>query len=306
MNRFDEMEAFVRIVEAGSLTGAADQLDVAKSAVSRRLAELERRLGVRLLTRTTRSMTLTDAGQTYYQRVRDVLAAVEDAECTVREESGSVSGRIRLAAPLSFGIAHLGPALREFARVHPAVEFDIDLNDRQVDLVAEGFDLAIRIASLADSRLAARRLTRVRRAVLASPGWWAEHGTPATPRDLAEHQALEYSNAPRSGWAYQASNGSRRSVQVPTAMRANNGEFLRDAAIAGMGVVLQPNFITHRAIDAGELVPVLTEYDWQALDAWAVYPRSRFLPQRVRALVDFLATRFGDAPYWDDCMAGVS
>lgn len=306
MNRFDEMQAFVRIVEAGSLTGAADQLNVAKSAVSRRLAELERRLGVRLLTRTTRTMTLTDAGQTYYQRARDVLAAVEDAECTVREASGAVSGRIRLAAPLSFGITHLGPALREFTRQHPAIELDIDLNDRQVDLVAEGFDLAIRIARLADSQLAARRLTCVHHAVLASPDWWAEHGTPATPEALAEHQALEYSNAPQSGWAYVDTNGKTRSVRVPPILRANNGEFLRDAAIAGMGVVLQPSFLTYRAIEAGKLVPVLTDYEWPRLDAWAIYPATRFLPQRVRALVDFLAERFGDAPYWDDCLRGPS
>jgi len=303
MNRFDEMEVFVRIVDAGSLTGAADQLDVAKSAVSRRLAELERRLGVRLLTRTTRTMTLTDAGQTYYLRARDILAAADDADCTVRGASGSVSGRIRLAAPLSFGIEHLGPALREFTRLHPAVEFDIDLNDRQVDLVAEGFDLAIRIARLADSQLAARRLTCVQHAVLASPDWWATHGTPETPAALAHHQALEYSNAPQSGWTCIGPNGKSHSVRVPSTLRANNGEFLRDAAIAGIGVILQPSFIVYRAVEAGELVPVLTEYQWQRLDVWAVYPATHFLPQRVRTLVDFLAARFGDAPYWDDCLA---
>ncbi|UCG73661.1 MAG: LysR family transcriptional regulator [Chromatiales bacterium] len=303
MNRFDEMEAFVRIVEAGSLTAAADQLDVAKSAVSRRLAELERRLGVQLLNRTTRRVTLTDAGAAYYQRAVDVLAAVDDAESTVREASSAVSGRIRLAAPLSFGIAHLGPALRDFVALHPAIELDIDLNDRQVDLVAEGFDLAIRIAQLADSQLAARRLTCVQHAVLASPAWWAEHGTPATPEELTRHQGLEYSNAPASGWAYRDVNGRKRAVQVPARLRASNGEFLRDAAIAGMGVIFQPTFITHQAIEAGQLVPTLTDYVWLRLDAWAVYPATRFLPQRVRTLVDFLAERFGDTPYWDDCLA---
>jgi DNA-binding transcriptional LysR family regulator len=245
MSQLEEMRVFVRIVEAGSLTGAADQLDVAKSAVSRRLAGLEQRLGARLINRTTRSLALTDAGDMFYRRARDVLGAIDAAEAAVRDASERLAGRIRLAAPLSFGIAHLGPALRDFTDAHPEVRFDVDLNDRQVDLVAEGFDLALRIARLPDSQLAARRLTRVRRVVLASPRWWAEHGMPQTPADLAEHAALEYANAPASA---------------------------------------------------------LTDYDWQHLDAWAVYPATRFLPQRVRALVDFLAARFGREPYWDDCL----
>jgi DNA-binding transcriptional LysR family regulator len=297
-----QMQAFVRIVEAGTLTAAADQLDVAKSAVSRRLADLERRLGVRLLTRTTRRLTLTAAGRLYYERACGVLAAVEEAEASVRDASSRLAGRVRLATPLSFGLAHLGPALREFAMQHPDIDFDVDLNDRQVDIVAEGFDLAIRIAQLADSRLAARRLTRVRRVVLASPQWWSKHGMPTTPQELAQHTALEYANAAQSGWAYRDARGKVGTVRMPTRMRANNGEFLRDAAIASQGIVLQPTFIAYQAIEAGQLVPALTDCDWQSLDVWAVYPATRFLPQRIRALVEFLAERFGDAPYWDDCL----
>lgn len=302
MNTFEEMRAFVRTVEAGSLTAAADQLDLAKSAVSRRLAELERRLGASLLTRTTRRLTLTDAGHVYYERAREILAAAEAAEAAVQASTTRLSGRIRLAAPLSFGIRHLGPAIREFTALHPNIEFDVDLNDRQVDLVAEGFDLAIRIAQLKDSELAARRLASVRRRVLASPGWWAEHGLPASAGELARHRSLEYSNAPQSGWAYTAPDGRQGSVQLSPALRANNGDLLCDLAAAGQGVILQPTFISHQAIERGELVPALTDYDWQSLDAWAVYPATRFLPERVRALVDFLADRFGDAPYWDDCL----
>lgn len=302
MNRFEDMRAFVRTVEAGSLTAAAEQLDLAKSAVSRRLAELEKRLGARLLTRTTRRLSLTDAGHIYYDRAREVLAAAEAADAAVQQSTRGLSGRIRLAAPLSFGIRHLGPALRDFAQAHPGIEFDVDLNDRQVDLVAEGFDLAIRIARLRDSELAARRLCSVQRRVLASPAWWSAHGMPDRPGDLVTHRSLEYANAPRSGWAYEGPDGDKGTVHVPPALRANNGDLLCDLAAAGMGVVLQPTFIAHPAIESGALVPALTGYRWQSLDAWAVYPATRFLPERVRSLLDFLVSRFGDSPYWDECL----
>jgi DNA-binding transcriptional LysR family regulator len=302
MNAFEEMRAFVRIVEAGSLTGAADQLDLAKSAVSRRLAELEKRLGARLLARTTRRLTLTEAGRIYYDRARDVLAAADAADAAVLESTTRLSGKIRLAVPLSFGLRHLGPAIRDFTKAHPDIEFDLDLNDRQVDLVAEGFDLAIRIARLRDSELAARKLTSIRRFVLASPAWWQQHGKPTVPDELARHRSLEYSNVSQSGWRYVGPAGNEGVVQVRPSLRANNGDVLCDLAAAGLGVVLQPSFIAHRAIEAGELVPALLDYDWLALDAWAVYPATRFLPERVRVLVDFLAERFGKEPYWDDCV----
>ena len=304
MSRLQEMLVFIRVVESGSLTAAADQLDLAKSAVSRRLAELEKRLSVRLLTRTTRTMSLTDAGQNYFEQARAVLAAADAADASVRSASSELAGRIRLAAPLSFGIGHLGPALREFALAHPAIEFDVDLNDRQVDLVAEGFDLAIRIAHLDDSQLAARRLTSVRRVVAASPSWWQEHGLPTQPAELASHQHLEYTNEGQSGWDYTTPTGQHGTVRLRTRLRASNGEFLRDAAIAGMGVILQPTFLIHQAIETGDLQPALMDCDWQDLDAWAIYPATRFLPQRTRALVDFLAARFGAAPYWDECLRG--
>jgi DNA-binding transcriptional LysR family regulator len=304
MSRLQEMLVFVRVVEAGSLTAAADQLDLAKSAISRRLAELEKRLGVRLLTRTTRTMSLTDAGHNYFEQAQAVLAAADAADASVRSESAQLAGRIRLATPLSFGIAHLGPALREFALAHPAIEFDVDLNDRQVDLVAEGFDLAIRIARPSDSQLAARRLTTVRRVVAASPAWWQEHGMPTQPAELASHRHLEYTNEGQSGWDYTTADGQQGTVRLRTCLRASNGEFLRDAAIAGLGVILQPTFLIHQAVEAGDLQPVLTDCDWRDLGCWAIYPTTRFLPQRTRALVDFLAARFGAAPYWDNCLSG--
>ena len=172
----------------------------------------------------------------------------------------------------------------------------------QATEVAEGFDLALRIARLADSQLVARRLTSIRRVVAASPAWWEHHGLPEVPEDLAGHRLLAYANENQSGMEFSDAAGRSGTVRLRTVMRANNGEFLRDAAIAGLGVILQPTFLIHRAVEAGELRPVLTDCDWRDLDAWAVYPSARFLPQRVRALVDFLAARFSANPYWDDCL----
>jgi len=304
MNRLLEMEIFVRVVDAGSISGAADRLNLAKSAVSRRLAELERRLGVRLLNRTTRRLSLTAAGGAFYDRCAGILADVADAEQTVADADAELSGQLRLAAPLSFGIGHLGAAINDFMRQHPGVTFDLDLNDRQIDLVEEGYDLGIRITNLADSSLRARRLARIRSVVCASPDYWDEHGRPTHPQDLKRHTALRYSNARRRGWSWTAPDGSRGSVTVPVAMTANNGEFLVQTAAGGFGVVQTPVFIAYQRIESGTLEPVLTDYRWGDIGAYAVYPPTRHLSRRVRVFIDFLAERFGDEPYWDRCLRG--
>jgi DNA-binding transcriptional LysR family regulator len=287
----------VRVVSAGSITAAADQLGVAKSVVSRRLAELEARLGSQLLVRSTRRMSLTDAGRSYLQRCIDILADLAEAEAEAGGASGRLAGRIRMAAPLSFGLQHLSPAINDFARRFPHIAFDLDLNDRAVDLVGEGFDLALRIAELEDSNLVARRLTRIRHVVCASPGYWTMHGVPEQPEDLTRYQALRYSNAPTAAWRF---TGPRQGeVRVPARMEANNGDLLRQASIAGLGVIMQPTFLVHEAIERGELQPVLMDYRWRELWAYAVYPENRHLPARVRVFIDALAARFGDEPYWD-------
>jgi DNA-binding transcriptional LysR family regulator len=181
MDRLEEMRTFVGVVEAGSITGAADRLGIAKSAVSRRLADLEERLSVQLFRRTTRRLDLTDTGRSFYERCLRILADAEEAEFAVSQEHGDLQGRLRVAVPLSFGLNHLGPAIDNFLRTHPGIEFDLDLNDRQVDLLAEGFDLAVRIAELEDSTPIARRLAPMRHVVGASPAYLAEHGTPHSP-----------------------------------------------------------------------------------------------------------------------------
>ena len=298
-DRLEEMATFVRVVEAGSLTGAARRLEVAKSAVSRRLAELEGRLGVQLLRRTTRTLHLTDAGHAFYQRCVRILADVDEAELAVSDVHGRLAGQLRVAAPLSFGIAHLQPAVEAFLAEHPDVRFDLDLDDRQVDLMAENFDLGIRIAPLADSSLVARRLATVEHVVCASPDYLARHGTPATPAELAEHDCLTYANAPESdAWHCTDAQGREHRIPVQSRLRANNGDLLREAAVAGLGVVFQPRFIVHRALAEGELVPVLTDCDWSRVDAWALYPQTRHLSARVRAFVDFLVEWFRE-PAWE-------
>ena len=299
MNPFEEMQYFVRIVEAGSISRAAEQLDLAKSGVSRRLVELETRLGVRLLNRTTRRSSLTEAGRSYYEGAVKLLSDVAELDAQITGSETELEGRLRLAAPLSFGLAHLSPAIEEFARAHPEVLIDIDFSDRLIDLVAQGVDLAIRIAELRDSSLQARRICPIRRMLCASPAYLERHGMPQGPDDLQRHQVLLYDIGGGPVLRLADGRGSERSLPVHPRLVANNGDFLRDMAVAGHGIVLTPTFVVWQAVAAGELVPVM-RHSWPPpLNAYAVYPQSRYLPRRARILIDFLAERFGDHPYWD-------
>jgi len=299
MNPIEELQNFVRVVEAGSITAAAEQLGVAKSGVSRRLTQLENRLGAQLIKRTTRRSSLTDAGRSYYEGALKLLSDLDELDALVSGGECALEGRLKLAAPLSFGLAHLAPALEVFARQHPDVRFDIDFSDRQVDLVAQGVDLAIRIAELRDSSLKARRICPIRLILCASPGYLAEHGEPQTPEDLRQHSILHYDIG--AGPVLRLGDGRGGDLAIPVTPRlvANNGDFLRDMAIDGHGIVLTPSFIAWRALALGELVPVLSDHWPRPINAYAVYPQSRFLPRRARVLIDFLAERFGERPYWD-------
>lgn len=304
MGQLEEMANFVRVVDAGGVSRAADQLDIAKSAVSRRLAELEARLGVQLLTRSTRSMTLTDAGKTLYERSVRILSEVSEAEDEISVSEAALRGNLRLAAPLTFGLRHLAGAIVDFSAMHTEVIFDVDFNDRRIDLIDEGIDLAIRIGELADSSLIARRLTTVRHAVCASPAYFEEFGVPARPSDLQKHRGLRYTNRPQNRWAWRAPDGSKGTAMTNSVMQANNGDFLLQAAMAGVGIVISPTFIVCDAIRDGRLQAVLTEYQWSPINAYAVYPENRHLPKRVKAFIDFLVERFGDPPYWDEVFTG--
>ncbi|MBS0423620.1 MAG: LysR family transcriptional regulator [Proteobacteria bacterium] len=303
MDRFENMNAFVRVVEAGSISAAADRMDVAKSVVSRRLKELEEHLGVELFHRTTRQMNLTDSGRAFYQQSVRILADILEAEHATSQFHGALKGNLKVAVPLSFGLLHLGPAITAFLQTHPDIEFDLDFNDRQVDLLAEGFDLAIRIASLPDSSLIARRLAPIQAVMCASPAYLERMGTPQAPEQLIEHRCLVYNLISNiDNWNIYDATGQLTKTRIIPYLKASNGEFLRDAAIDGLGIVLLPAFIVYREIERGALVPILTGYRYTQLAAYAIYPQTRHLSQRVRAFVDFLVKRFEGMPYWDSCL----
>jgi len=297
MDRFSEMQMFVRIVEAGSLSGAADRMNIAKSAVSRRLTELEARLGVALLRRTTRRINLTDSGMAYYERCQRILADVEETERAISQTHGELRGTLRVALPLSFGLRQLAPLINAFMTRHPEVRFDLDFNDRQVDLLQEGIDVAIRIAELDDSSLIARRLAPIPHIVCASPDYLANHGTPRQAADLANHAGLIYGNTNSPNvWTYRAPTGEMGTVRLPVKLRANNGDMLLQAAIAGAGVLLIPTFFLPDALQNDQLRPLLTDHQWPQLNVYAVYPPTRHLSTRVRALIDFLADALTEMP----------
>ncbi len=299
MSKYEEMETFVRVVEAGSITKAASQLKIAKSAVSRRLKELEARLGVQLMTRTTRKLTLTDTGETLYKRFVVVLADWEEGETAASDAQAALAGSIRIAAPLSFGVSHLGPAIIDFMREHPLVDFDIDFSDRKIDLIAEGMDLAIRIGDLPDSSLIARKIAALSTAAAASSAYLKEHGTPQSPDDLKTHKELRYGYRTNASWSYKTPDGVEGKVEMSPRLRATNGEFLRDAAVAGEGVLIEPRFIIYENFRDGSLIEILPGYKWQDITAYAVYPPTRHLSVRVRAFVNFLIERYKGTPYWE-------
>jgi len=303
MDRFENMGAFIRVVEAGSISAAADRLGVAKSAVSRRLKELEEHLGVELFHRTTRKMNLTDTGRAFYHQSVRILEDVLEAEHATSQAHGTLKGSLKIALPSTFGLMHMGPAINEFLQSHPQIEFDLDFNDREVDLIQEGFDLAIRIAKLPDSSLIARRLAPIRTVICASPSYLERMGAPQTPDELIAHQCLVYSLLRDfEYWHLTDSSGKEIRVKIHPYLKASSGEFLKDAAVDGLGIILVPSFIAYKEIERGTLVPVLKDFKPMQIDAYAIYPQTRHLSQRVRAFVDFLVKRFEGTPYWDSCL----
>ncbi|MES9854721.1 MAG: LysR family transcriptional regulator [Candidatus Thiodiazotropha sp. L084R] len=301
MNRLEFLESFVAVVESGQFSIAAERLGIGKPVISRRVSELEDHLGALLLQRTTRKLSLTDAGREFYPRAVQVLEDLNEAEQSVSRSQQELSGRIRLAAPLSFGLLHLSPALAIFNREHPRVILDIDLNDSEVDLVKEGIDLALRVGPLDNSTMVARPLAPIHFAVCASPDYLARKGIPKTPQELTEHRGLCYSNLPEpQKWPFLDESGRTLSVRIPLHMQANNGQILLEAAIGGQGICFSPTFIAYQAVLDGRLTPILADFSIPPATAYAIYPNRRFIPQRVRVLAEFLRKQFGDQPYWDE------
>ncbi len=292
MDRLLEMQTFCAVVEASSFVAASEAMGMSKAAVSRYINELESRLGVRLLHRTTRRLSLTAEGEVFYVRCRELLAGVEEAEAELTSRTGVAKGVLRINAPVSFGILHLAPLWGEFHARYPDVELNIDLSDRLVDIVEEGFDLAIRIATLRNSTLVSRRLTSTRLVVCASPEYLKAHGTPARPEDLALHKVIAYSNlATGNDWHFEGPQGPV-STRVRPWMYANNGETCCAAAVAHQGVIHQPSFLVREDLAAGRLVELMPDYCSAELGVYAVYPTRKFVTPKVRALVDFLGAAF--------------
>lgn len=295
----EEMETFVRIVEAGSITRAAEQLGVVKSAVSRRLNDLEKRLGVQLLARTTRTSSLTEAGQRYFARAQNVLAEITEIHAEAAQTSTSLTGAIKLSAPLSFGLLHLSPIISSFANAHPELTIHMDFNDRKVDLVDEGYDLAIRIANLEDSTLKARKLIDISLILCASLDYVRTHGAPLTPADLKQHQILHYTSSGSDSWVFTTPSGGKTSLKPTAKMHSNNGDFLCQAAVDGHGIILSPSFIVWKALRQKKLTPLMCGFRPQSITAYAIYPETRHLPARVRLLIEFIAEQLKAKPYWE-------
>ena len=289
--------AFVRVVETGSFARAAERMGLSKPVLSRRVARLEQQLGARLLTRTARGARPTDIGQTYFARASGVLAELESAQEVVAQAVTQIAGPIRVSGPISFGMAHLNAALADFVKLHPKVELDIVLDDRIIDLTEGGYDLAVRIGSLPDSSLIARRIAPVRKVVVGSPAYLDERGRPESVADLASHSILLYSG---ESWRFRSPQGWE-TIRVAPILRTNSGEMLRQAAEAGLGLCLLPSFIAAPGIESGALEPVLRGLDLGEGALHAVMPPGRATTARVRALVDFLVQRFGPEPSWDPC-----
>ncbi len=298
MDRLDSMSVFVRVAELGSFSAVAKQLDVARSVVTRQVAALEAHLGVKLIARSTRSLTLTSAGTAYLERCREILNLVEAAETGLAAERQAPRGTLRISLPLSFGLRHLAPLLLDFNVTYPEVTTELDFTDRRVNLVEQGLDLAIRITQRLAPLDVARRLASSKLLVLASPDYLRRHGEPQHPSELAEHECLIYLPTQQGGWSFLV-DGAMQTFPGGGRIRANNGDALMEAAIRGLGITCQPSFIAASAVEAGWLQPILAGYPMPELGIFVLLPSNRYIPHRVRVLVDYLVERIGARPQWE-------
>jgi len=294
MDRFHALTAFARVVEAGSFARAADRLGVSVSAVSRQVSDLETHLGVRLLNRTTRRLSLTESGQAFYERCVQLLADLEEAEVAVTSASVVPRGTLKLTSSATFGSRHLAPAIAAFIARYPQIRFDVELSERVVDIVEEGFDVAVRIGTPGSQNLVARKIGAARILCCASPSYLARHGEPHEPEDLAKHSCLSYEYLPnRNVWTFRDPAGGERSVRIAGPVQANNGRFLEALAADGAGISMEPDFIVGPDVRAGRLKPILAKFEALPLPIYVVYPSRRHLSAKVRMFAEFLIERFG-------------
>lgn len=306
MDRIGDIALFLRVLDLGSISAAARSLDLSTAVASQRLKRLEAGLGVRLLHRTTRRLHATPEGALLAEQGRVLVEDLESLGSGLRDAGASVAGTLRVTMSASFGRQYISPLLPRFLALHPRVRISVHLTDQVVDLVSEGFDLAIRIGALEDSSLVARKLAPNRRVLCASPAYLAQHGEPQSPADLAAHECLLLfgSQGRQDVWRLRGADaGTEHVVRVQGRCESNYGELLRDAAVAGLGIALHSTWHVAEDLRAGRLKIVLPQYRPAETAISAVMPERRMVPPRVRAFVDFLALQFGDAPAWDDGIA---
>lgn len=292
MDKFIEMQTFSAVVDEGSFVKAADTLGISKAAVSRHVVDLEARLGVRLLHRTTRRLSLTEEGHVFYARSKELLLSMEEAEAEITSRRTAPSGGLRINAPVTFGILQLAPMWAKFRAQFPLVKLEIILSDRVVDIVEEGFDVAIRIATLPSSTLISKRLASTRLVLCASPQYLLEHGTPTHPDELSAHDVISYSYlSTRDEWHFSGPQG-QVSVKINPCLQTNNGDTCRAVALAHQGIILQPIFLVGLDLMAGTLVEIMPEFRAIELGIYAIYPSRKHVSPKVRALVDFMSTQF--------------
>lgn len=300
MDVLSDIAVFVQVVDSGSFTAAADRLELSKSVISKYVTRLEEQLGVRLLNRTTRKLSLTEAGQAFYHKSRIALQDLDDARAEVSRLQADPRGVLRLNAPMTFGILHIAPRLAEFHRQYPEVKVDLNLDDRKLDVVEEGFDLSVRIAELPDSSLVARRLCRCRHVVVAAPSYLQEMGKPKTPAALSEHRILTYRyQESRLDWHFLRGDKGVEHVQVDGHTRMNNSLAIREAVLAGMGIARMPSFAVGEEIRQGSLVELFSNYELPELSVFLIYPQRRHLSPKVRAFIEFMGAQLQDPPPWD-------
>lgn len=288
MSHFDDLFWLVEVVDAGTLSAAAEKHNVTSAAVSKRLRLLEERLGVKLLVRTTRHLRTTEAGELYYQRGKTLLEEFNELEDNIASTSERLCGSIRINAPLSFGMRVLMRPIHEFMQLYPQLHITLHLDDRFIDILNSDYDLVIRVGQLQDSSIVAQRITNSRLVCCAAPSYLAKHGTPQVPEDLAKHNCLMYQHSvPMHIWYFK-----KDQIDSPIAIQgdlaANNGDILCEAAILGQGIVQQPDFIAHAALESGQLVEILQDYTSLTVSAYAMYPTRHFLPMKIRRLIEFL------------------
>jgi DNA-binding transcriptional LysR family regulator len=300
MDALSDIAVFIQVVDSGSFTATADRLGLSKSVVSKYVTRLEDRLGARLLNRTTRRLSLTEVGRAFYERSRKGLQEIEEAEAEVSRLQSAPRGVLRLNSPMSFGIQHIAPALAEFMALYTDLSVEMSLDDRRVNLVEEGFDLAIRIGELPDSSLVARRLGPCRHVVCGAPGYFKRHGVPRSLDELRRHNAIayQYQDSPRE-WRFISPHGNPVSVPVSGSLQMNNSLALREALLQEAGIMLTPTFIVGADLQAGRLQAILQEYKALEVSIYAVYPQRRHLSPKVRAFIDFLLVRFAEPLYWE-------